>query len=269
MPVYFFAVSQVPHIIWWKTAMIFVILHFLIYPASHGYNSYMDRDEGSIGLLRHPPPPDRRLFRTTLFFDLLALACSAFAGLYFLICALLYIAASRAYSFRGIRLKKYPVAGWLTVFTFQGAVVFLMVYAGASADNRFSVPWMGMLASSLLFGGFYPLTQIYQHEQDLNDGVKTISYILGYRGSFWFSVLLFAAAQLCLWIYFNGRSQPQHFLLLQFFFLPVLVYFLYWFAKVWINTRYADYHHTMSMNTIAAVCMNSCFITLFILNHLE
>jgi 1,4-dihydroxy-2-naphthoate octaprenyltransferase len=42
-----------------------------------------------------------------------------------------YILASRAYSYRGIRLKKYPFAGWLTVITCQGALVFFLVYQGS------------------------------------------------------------------------------------------------------------------------------------------
>ena len=37
-----------------NAALIFVILHILVYPASNGYNSYMDRDEGSIGGLKNP-----------------------------------------------------------------------------------------------------------------------------------------------------------------------------------------------------------------------
>jgi hypothetical protein len=33
---------------------IFIILHLLVYPASNGYNSYMDRDETPIGGLKNP-----------------------------------------------------------------------------------------------------------------------------------------------------------------------------------------------------------------------
>ena len=54
-PMYFFALAQVPHIDWVKAALIFFILHFLIYPASNGYNSYMDRDTKSIGGLGETP----------------------------------------------------------------------------------------------------------------------------------------------------------------------------------------------------------------------
>ena len=47
----------------------------------------------------------------------------------------LYIGASKAYSYRGIRLKKFPVIGYLTVIIFQGALTFWLVYYGSNADN--------------------------------------------------------------------------------------------------------------------------------------
>ena len=73
-PVYFFALAQVPHIDWSRAILIFIILHFLIYPASNGYNSYMDRDTGSIGGLEKPPPPSRQLYLTTIFLDIAGLS---------------------------------------------------------------------------------------------------------------------------------------------------------------------------------------------------
>ena len=51
MPVFFFSLSQVPEINYAKALLIFIILHFIMYPASNGYNSYMDNDEESIGML--------------------------------------------------------------------------------------------------------------------------------------------------------------------------------------------------------------------------
>ena len=59
-PLYFFALSQVPEINWFKAILIFFILHFLIYPASNGYNSYMDRDSGPIGGIDRPPLPSKQ-----------------------------------------------------------------------------------------------------------------------------------------------------------------------------------------------------------------
>ena len=71
MPVYWFALSQVVNKNLPRAILIFVILHLLIYPASNGYNSYMDRDETSIGGLKNPLLPTKQLFHVTVFMDVL------------------------------------------------------------------------------------------------------------------------------------------------------------------------------------------------------
>lgn len=267
MPVYFFALSQVSDIDYGRALLIFVILHFLIYPASNGYNSYMDRDTESIGLLRKPPPPEKGLFYLTIVLDGIAVLLSFFIGWVFTVCILANIAASRAYSYRGIRLKKLPLTGFLTVIVFQGAITYFMVFTGAASAAGPGLPWQGMLASSLLFGSLYPLTQIYQHRQDLEDDVVTISYRLGFMGTFMFSAAMYVLAEAVLFFHFAGRGQDGHFWLLQLFFLPVALYFLYWWRLVWREQEHASYRYAMQMNTIAAVCTNAGFLLLVYLNH--
>ena len=268
MPVFFFSLSQVPAINYPKALLVFIILHFLMYPASNGYNSYMDRDEESIGMLERPPRPTRQLFYVTAVLDIMALGLSLFVNILFAICILANMLASRAYSYRGIRLKKYPVTGFLTVIIFQGAVTFLMVHIGAlSSLFPLSIPWHGMVISSLLFGGFYPLTQVYQHEQDYKDGVETLSYKLGITGTFVFSGIMYALAELALFFYFQQNDQLTHFAILQLFFIPVLVYFIYWWKLVIRNVSNASFGYSFRMNMVAALSTNAGFILLYFLNH--
>lgn len=268
-PLYFFALSQVPEINWGRAALIFFILHCLIYPASNGYNSYMDRDTESIGGLEKPPPPSKQLFRLTIVMDMLAVLLSwlihpLFAGM-----ALLYIGASKAYSYRGIRLKKYPVIGYLTVIIFQGALTFSGVYFGSSAELQNWGPWQGMVICALLIGGFYPLTQVYQHRQDKEDGVTTISYALGYRGTFVFCALVYAAAFAFMAQFFIDTNQVKQLWVVGSCFVPVIVYFIGWFAAVWKNTAAADFGHTMKMTWTAAICTNIAFISILIWKGFE
>ncbi len=269
MPVYLFALTQLVHINWTSATLVFVILHLLVYPASNGYNSYMDRDETPIGGLKKPMQPTRQLFYTTVAMDVAAVTASLFISWYFAAGILLYILASRAYSYRGIRLKQYPLIGYLTVIIFQGALTFWLVYHGSSEALYTHVPLSAMLAASLLIGGFYPLTQIYQHQADKADGVHTLSYKLGYKGTFRFCALVYSMAMLFLgYTFFTSLLFVQFFVLLLFF-LPVLVYFLWWATRVWNNVAAADFQHTMRMNIIASTCTNLGFITALILNHLE
>jgi 1,4-dihydroxy-2-naphthoate octaprenyltransferase len=266
MPVFFFALSQVPAVDWGSAVLIFVILHFVMYPSSNGYNSYMDRDEQSIGLLEKPPQATRELLYVTMVLDLIAIGAALLVGLVFTACIVATIIASHAYSYRGIRLKKYPVTGFLVVVFFQGALTYYMVYHGANLATGTATPWLGMLISALLLGGFYPLTQIYQHEQDSRDHVRTISYELGVRGTFIFCAIMYLAAELVLFYYFR-ETVISRFLLLQLFFVPVVVYFIGWWRKVARDSAFVDFHHTMRMNFIAASGTNLAFICIIIMNY--
>src|ERR1044071_6096752 len=100
----------------------------------------MDRDTESIGGLEKPPPPSRQLYRVTIMLDIMAIALGFLVSPLFGALMPLYIGASKAYSYRGIRLKKYPVIGYLTVIIFQGAFTFWLVYYGASGLSPLSVP---------------------------------------------------------------------------------------------------------------------------------
>jgi 1,4-dihydroxy-2-naphthoate polyprenyltransferase len=261
-PLYFFALGQVEKIDWPKAVGIFIILHFLVYPASNGYNSYMDRDTGSIGGLEKPPPPSRQLYILTIVLDTAAILASLLVSPLFAAMMPLYIGASKAYSYRRIRLKQYPVIGYLTVIIFQGAFTFWLVYYGSSALPVITIPWEGMAICSLLIGGFYPLTQIYQHRQDLEDGVQTISYKLGYTGTFVFCAIIYAMAWVIMAQFFIQKEEMVKLLVVSIFFIPIIVYFIKWFLQVKKDNRAANFKNTMTMNWLAAACTNTAFLIL-------
>jgi 1,4-dihydroxy-2-naphthoate octaprenyltransferase len=268
-PIYFFALAQVTHIDWFNAALIFFILHFLIYPASNGYNSYMDRDTGPIGGLEKPPPPSQQLFRVSVILDITGILLSLLIGPLFTLVMLFYIGASKAYSYRGIRLKKMAVIGYLVVIIFQGGVTFWLVYYGSNIENNWQVPWQGILICSLLVGGFYPLTQIYQHRQDLEDGVKTISYKLGYTGTFIFCIIIYVLAWGFMAQFFIQNKMGKQLLMTGIFFIPVVVYFIKWFMRVSKDHKAANFRNTMKMNWLAATCTNLSFILLLTWRYFE
>jgi 1,4-dihydroxy-2-naphthoate octaprenyltransferase len=166
-------------------------------------------------------------------------------------------------------LKKYPVIGYLTVIIFQGAVTFFLVYHGSHAEKTLHVPIEAMIASSLLIGGFYPLTQIYQHEADLKDGVRTISYMLRIKGTFIFTGIVYCFAFAALAYSFFVSLEIREFFVLATCMLPVLVYFFVWAARVWKDNKQANFENTMRMNIIASACTNIGFIIVLIMNEIS
>src|SRR5882672_2137549 len=73
LPVYLFSLSSAPNFTEKGLLWVFLILHFLLYPASNSYNSYFDKDEKSIGGLKNPPPVNKGLYWMSLSLDLLAI----------------------------------------------------------------------------------------------------------------------------------------------------------------------------------------------------
>jgi 1,4-dihydroxy-2-naphthoate octaprenyltransferase len=227
----------------------------------------MDKDETPIGGLQEPLQPTRQLFYVSVGMDCLALVLSLFISIVFTVGILLYIMASRAYSFRGIRLKQFPVMGFLTVFIFQGALVFFITYQGVGLQQSSQVPVLPCLIASLLIGALYPLTQIYQHEEDRKDGVVTISILLGKKGTFVLSMVLFLSATVLLYLLFRAKSQLDYLYFYLVIMLPVVLFFLYWMQRVWQSGQEASYKNSLKMNVLSTLCTSLFFITLIVLSH--
>lgn len=271
LPIYIFALSISPNLSEAGLLGLFAILHLFIYPASNAYNSFFDKDEKSIGGLKNPPPVDRGLFFLSQAFDLigLILAFTLFPGNYTLIGMLIaYIFASRAYSNPKIRLKKFAVTSWLIAGFFQGAWVVWIVYIGL---NDFPIAHIlkphvlipGLLASAILWGS-YPMTQIYQHEEDAKRGDITMSIRLGIKGTFMFTGVFFGLASLGYVLYFQHYFNLKYGLVFLAAMAPVIVFFTQWFLKTVKDESKADYTNTMRLNWISATCLGGFFLYLFL-----
>jgi 1,4-dihydroxy-2-naphthoate octaprenyltransferase len=271
LPVFCFGVSQSESINIVNTVLVFIALHFFIYPGSNSYNSYMDQDKGSIGGLKNPPPVTKKLFYMSIILDLAGLALCVFIDPSMIFLMMVYIGVSKAYSWKKIRLKKYGYSGWLVVMLFQGGYTFLLV--NMACENNFHWEWLSqkniecMLLASLLIGGYYPLTQIYQHGEDSNRGDLTISYKLGIKGTFLFSGFVFMIACLVAFHYFNTFFSLKQFFIFICCLIPVIIYFLYWFNKSIRDQKYANYTYAMRITSISSLCMIICFSLLFFINN--
>ncbi|MDH4090632.1 MAG: UbiA family prenyltransferase [Cyclobacteriaceae bacterium] len=269
LPVFLFSLTISPNVTAEGVLWTFIIIHIFLYPASNGYNSYFDKDEKSIGGLKNPPPVKRGLYYLSLSFDAIAILLGYFAiHLTFAIMLLIYGLVSKAYSHPGIRLKKYSIIGWFVAGLFQGFFTFVMCYVGINSyalENSLSmsVGVPGLLCSGMLWAN-YPMTQIYQHEEDGKRGDKTLSRMLGIRGTFYFVAVVFALVTLGFVLYLNKNYSAKYSFTYVTAMGPVIIYFIYWFIKVYKNATKADFKHTMWLNFLSATCLNGFFIYLFL-----
>lgn len=269
MPVYWFALSFAERINITNAVLLFFIIHVLVYPSSNGYNSYNDKDTSSIGGIENPMQPTKQLFVFTVVMDAISISLSFIISPLTAALILIYIICSRLYSYRKIRLKKYAVFGYLIVILNQGGLIFFTVFNAVNISANTNTPWLGMICAALLIGGFYPITQIYQHKDDADDNVKTISMLLGKKGTFIFCFVVYATAFALLFYYYHLIHQLFLFVILILFFLPVLAYFMVWFLQVNKDISFADFKHTMRMNKFASACTNLAFITLLIVQKID
>lgn len=259
LPVFLFALSQATEINVLEAVLTFVVWHLLVYPASNGFNSYFDKDEGSIALIESPPPVDKSLYYFSLLLDVIALLLSFFVGWILFFAVLIYGIISKMYSHPQFRLKKYPIISFLIVFIFQGAFIYWSTYASIGSfdglsDWNFNFILAGLI-SSCLIGATYPLTQVYQHEEDSKRGDTTLSIVLGIRGSFYFSAILFLLSGILVYFYWQSLGLIQYFWLFLLIAAPVLILFIKWFIAVYQDPAEANFKNMSRMTLVSSIMM--------------
>jgi len=272
LPVFLFAVSVSPNLNPQRLLIVFAVLHLFLYPASNSYNSYFDKDEKSIGGLKNPPKVKKELYYVSLVFDLIAIVLALTINLTFALMVFVYGLVSKAYSHPVVRLKKHPWLSWFIAGLFQGLFTFLMAYAGINDFPAFILlkpeVLIPALLSSLILWGSYPMTQIYQHEEDGKRGDRTLSLVLGIRGTFHFTALCFSIGVAAYVLYFNHFFRIEYAFAFLIALLPVLIFFAAWYFQVRKDEKKADYSRTMWLNFISALCLNAFFIYFF-LDHTQ
>ncbi|WP_027003982.1 UbiA family prenyltransferase [Hugenholtzia roseola] len=284
MPVFSFAAWQSSYFSIEKYILIWIILHLFLYPASNGYNSYFDKDEGSIGGVEKPLQVSKELYFVSLLFDVIALLLGWIAfDIVFMLSLFLYGLASKAYSHKTIRLKKYPIISWLIVSFFQGFFTYFIVWIGFRIplfsqdfdilfyqslyqDVFFPTFWQPALFTSLLIGAAYPMTQIYQHQEDRSRGDRTLSLLLGIKGTFLFTGLGFSLATVYFFLMVENLQIFTYFIL---FLSPVLFFFSYWAWQVLQTPKAANFKNTMRLNMISSLMMIICFSFFMILKQIS
>jgi 4-hydroxybenzoate polyprenyltransferase len=257
LPFFCFAASQATHPNLWYLLLSAIIIHLIFYPSANAFNSYYDKDEGSIGGLENPPPVDKEVLYVSYIFEFASLVLAFLIGWRFAVMILIINLMFKAYSHPWIRLKKYPWIGLLTVAIFQGGHTYMMSYMAindASFDLLLesSVIIPAMLCTVLLLGS-YPMTQIYQHEEDGRRGDLTISRRLGVRGTFIWTGIIYALGISGFVAYLTSYYSFLISMALLICLSPTLIYFIKWFLRVLKDESKADYRSTMKLNQISSL----------------
>jgi 4-hydroxybenzoate polyprenyltransferase len=248
----------------WRIAVAFVALHVFLYGGTTAFNSYFDRDRGPVGGLAKPPPVSSQLLPFSLAMKGIGgLLAWVVDPLFFWIYAA-FVVLSLAYSHPRVRLKARPVLSVVVVGFGQGILAFLGAWVAnrgelASVLSRDGI--LGVSAATLVVVGLYPLTQLFQVEEDRGRGDRTIAVAWGPHASFRLSLACLLAGGLLLALVVLLRFGAADALVVGLGLMVQLLAILWWARRYDPAPVMANYRRVMRLNAScsAGLALYLCF----------
>jgi 4-hydroxybenzoate polyprenyltransferase len=171
-------------------------------------NSAFDKDEGDIGYLVTPPPLPRHLLAFSVALlgggQLLAFTLPPPFRIAYAVC----FALSLLYSVPPFRFKAVAGVDWVINMWGFGTLTPFAAWAATGHPLDFGHALI-LLAFCPLFAGLYPLTQLYQMDEDRRRGDRTLALLLGLRASLGIAIgCTVAAFVLFVWAALALRVPP-------------------------------------------------------------
>lgn len=175
----------------------FIAFHVFLYGGITAYNSYYDRDVGPVGGLKRPPPVNELLLPFSLGVQAFGFVLALGVGAWFSVLYAIVVLLSVAYSHPRWRWKARALLSLVVVALGQGTVGFLGGWLCGAPSPPSLVgldALLGLVVATLSAVGLYPLTQIYQIEEDRARGDSTFAVVFGPNASFKFALACIALA---------------------------------------------------------------------------
>jgi 4-hydroxybenzoate polyprenyltransferase len=257
---YLLAVNRAPKAPDFNFWLAFLAFHVFLYGGTTAYNSYYDRDEGPVGGLAKPPLPVTTLLPFALVMQGIGALLAVLVNLPFLIIYLIIFVLGAAYSHPQTRFKGRPLAGLMTVGIGQGVLAALGGWVAAISAHTLSalslvslLDWLGIWAVALVTVGFYPITQIYQIEEDVARGDLTFAAWVGPQRTFRFAITVQAVAALLLVGVINQVLGPIQAIAVAIFYGALLAATIHWATRYDSADVLANFRRVMYINTFTSL----------------
>lgn len=183
-----------------RTTFAFMLVHLALYPGANAFNSAFDRDTGPIGGLARPPDVPAGLAAWSVWLQATGALLSILVGPGFAVGYAALWGIFTVYSHPRTRWKRDPVRSTAAIVAGQGGIGFWLGWSAAGAGEaalrgEWTAPdgW-ALAAACAVVAALYPLTQVYQLEEDRARRDRTLAAVLGPRGTFAWSAVAFGLA---------------------------------------------------------------------------
>lgn len=180
----------------------FLNVHVLLYGGATAFNSYWDKDEGAIGGLRHPPKMTPWMHKTSLILMAIGWAWALNVGWEYFAVYGISLLLFWFYSTPLARWKGHPILSLIAIGISTGLNSVFLGFWAAGGVFSLEVLLSGVGASLILLS-LYPVSQMYQADEDSKRGDVTFFIKFGQRGvqRFFQSTYLFGLMTLCFGFY--------------------------------------------------------------------
>jgi hypothetical protein len=192
-----------PRLFWVPFFWQFLNVHILLFGAVTVYNSFWDKDHGPIGGIRHPKPLAPWTLPAAWFLQFLGLGLALWnslaSGAVFAGSMLFFWCYSRP----GIRWKGRPLLSLFAIGASTGLGGFLLGYWHSETVSLTWPIFLGAFGVTGLIVSLFPMSQIYQVDEDLNRLDRTFVSRYGLAGMRYIYATLFPIGIILLSIGFS------------------------------------------------------------------
>lgn len=169
----------------------FANVHLLLFGGATAYNSYWDKDTGPIGGLKHPPKMTFWMWPASMALQLAGLLIALPQGMLFSAIYVVSMILFWLYSSPLTRWKGKPLRSLIAIGISTGTGSLLLGYLAAGSELIPLPVASASVGVALIVLSLYPISQIYQLDEDRQRGDRTFAAEYGFMGILRFFEVVF------------------------------------------------------------------------------